>query len=300
MRHVRLRYCMMTTDVLGPGASPPQMAAVSASWGARAFKRVIREPLVHFLALGTIIFVINAVVSPAIPPEKKIEVTPALRKTMVDTFSRERGRAPTPQELKGLIDTWVLNEITYREALAQGFDKGDDMIRDRLTQKMRLLIFSNVTVAEPTAAQLQNWLDTHRAQYDVPERVSFFEVPIGQSREDAETTLKQIDSGKEPESVRLRAHSFVDRPIDSLIGGFSRPFIDSLLALRVHQWQILQSTDGWHVVRLEGIVPVRRVDVAEVRDPLMQDWKQEQARARAVATVRNLGKAYVIAGVDQP
>ena len=291
----------MSIDAIEPsGSSAHRAAALSGHWAMRSFKRLIREPLVHFLVLGTIIFAVNAVVAPAIPPERKIEVTAGLRKTMLDTFARERGRAPTVQELKDLIDTWVLNEITYREALAQGFDKGDEMIRDRLTQKMRLLIFSNVTVEEPNATQLQSWLDTHRAKYDVPKRVSFFEVPIGPSQDEAEATLKQIDAGKEPESVRLRAHSFVDRPLNSLIGAFSQKFIDSLTALSVRKWQMLQSADGWHVVRLEAVIPERKVDVAEVRDPLSQDWKQEQARAHAIAAVRNMGKGYFIIGADQP
>jgi hypothetical protein len=289
----------MTTDALEPSGTSA-VAGIPAFAGSRVFARLVREPLVHFLLLGTIIFALNAIISPAIPPEKKIEVTSGLRQTIVDTFKRDRGRAPTQAELKDLLDTWVLNEITYREALAQGFDKGDDMIRDRLTQKMRLLIFSNLTVGDPTPAQLQQWLDTHRARYDVPKRVTFFEVPIGLSQAEAEKTLHLIDSGTEPESVRLRAHSFQDRPVDSLIGGFSQQFIDGLLSLTPLKWEMLQSADGWHIVRLDAVVPARRVGVDEVRDPLLQDWRQEQARLNAVATVRKMGKSYIIAGADQP
>ena len=263
-------------------------------------RRIVREPLVHFLVLGAALFGLNAIIAPAIPPERLISFTAEDKKTIVDAFTTARGRAPTPEELKPLIDNWVLNEITYREALAQGFDKGDEMIRQRLMQKMSLLIFSNVTVDAPAEADLQQWLDSHRAQYDVPERISFFEVPIGQSEAEAQTVLKQINAGKEPESVRLRAHTFVDRPLSSLTGGFSQDFIDRLIALAPHQWSAAKSADGWHIVRLEGVIPARRVDVDEMRVPLTEDWKQAQARANAVATVRRMGKGYVIGGLDQP
>jgi len=291
----------MTTDVLEPiERSTQRSASVFERWGRRVFLSLVHEPLAHFFFLGALIFIGNAILTPAVPPNKRIDVTSSLRKTIADTFVRERGRTPTSEEMNDLLNTWVLNEITYREALAQGFDKGDDMIRDRLMQKMSLLIFSNVTVQEPTAADLEKWLDTHRERYDVPQRVSFFEVLIGDSEADADAALKEINEGREPESLRLRAHSFADRPLNSLIGAFSQKFIDALVTLPMHHWQKLQSTDGWHIVRVEATVPVRRVDVAEVRDPLTQDWKQAQARARAVATVRKMGKDYVISGVALP
>lgn len=293
------RYCsIMTIDALK--SSPVSRAAHSETQRSQSLSRWLREPLVHFLALGALIFLLNDVISPAVPPEKKIDLTPSARQTMIEAFTRDRGRAPNDAETKELVDNWVLNEVTYREALAQGFDKGDDMIRDRVMQKMRLLIFSNVSVPKPTPAQLQHWLDTHRARYDVPKRVSFFEVPMGDSEADTNSMLKLIAAEKEPESVRLRAHTFVDRPIDSLIGGFSQEFIDRLQMLPPHQWDMLKSTDGWHLVRLENVVPARKVSVEEVRDPLTTDWQQEEARTQAVSVVRNMGKNYVVGGLARP
>jgi len=282
----------MTADTL-------HSVAVSEDEGSGFLHRALREPLLHFLVLGALIFGLNAVIAPPIPPERIITLTPEIKKQIVDAFTKDRGHAPSPEELKPLLDTWMLNEITFREALAQGFDKGDEMIRERLTQKMSLLIFSNVTVPDPTPAQLQDWLDTHRARYDVPERMSFFEVP-SMSKAEAEATLKLIDAGKEPESVRLRAHTFEDRPVGSLKGAFSDDFIAALKASPLHKWGVLPSGDAWHIVRLEAVVPLRHVDVEEVHIPLTDDWKTEQARARAVAEVREKGKSYVVQGLDQP
>src|SRR5258705_14010547 len=88
--------------------------------------------------------------------ERLIEVTPDVRQSVVDVFKlKHEGREPTADELAPIIDGWILNEITYREALAQGLDKGDEMIRERIMQKMRLLIFGSLNVDSPTDAELR-------------------------------------------------------------------------------------------------------------------------------------------------
>ena len=287
----------MTTDTLHAASSP---AYASERWSAsRFFRRLLREPLVHFIVLGATLFAINAVVAPDVPPERKIIVTPAVKQSIVDAFTTQRGHPPDPQELKRLLDDWVLDEITYREAIAQGFDKGDEMIRDRVMQKMRLLIFSNVSVPYPSETELQQWLDTHRDRYDVSARASFFEVPIGPSENEADTILALINAGKEPESVRLRAHTFVDRPVESLTGGFGEEFVDQLKALPIRKWQKLKSMSGWHIVRLDAVSPARKVRLEEVAGTVFEDWKVEQARAHAIETVRQMGKSYVIGSTEQ-
>jgi hypothetical protein len=289
----------MTTDTFAKGA-PTKSAAVRPI--ERMVRRAAREPLVHFLVLGTLLFVANAVLTPAIPKERLIEVTPEVRQSIVDTYKEATNHEPTPDELNRLIDTWILNEITYREALAQGLDKGDDMIRERIMQKMRLLIFSNITVEQPTETDLEAWLDSRRARFDVPERLSFFDLPIGgpDAQAEAEETLRQIRSGTEPESVRARAQGLAQRPRSSVEEVFGKPFVDALVELPLGSWQALAGDQGWHIVRLDEIAPGRPVTVDEVRSALIGDWQQERARALAIAAVKDMGKSYIVRRVDQP
>jgi len=274
--------------------------AQRAWWQTDGVQRFLREPLLHFLVLGALLFVINAAVAPGVPKERLIEFTPEIRKSLVDTFTQQQKRAPSAAELKRLTDDWLLNEIVYREALAQGFDKGDDMIRDRINQKMRLLIFSNIRPSAPKEADLQKWLDAHRDRYDVPERISFFDVPMGKSQADAQATLKLIDAGKEPESVRLLARSYTNRPVDTLTAGFSKPFVAALKTQPLHTWRILQSGDGWHIARVEGLLPKRAVTVAEATGPMVEEWQQDDLRKKAAQAVRVMAKPYVIKGAVLP
>lgn len=280
----------MTAATLRPHETPSQGGAL---------RRLFHEPLLHFLVLGAVLFALNAFVSPDVPKERLIDVTPEIRQSIVDLFVSERQRQPSTEELERLIDTWILNETTYREALVQGLDKGDDMIRERINQKMRLLIFSNISVEEPTEADLQAWLEKRRFRFDLPERLSFFELPVGESQAEAEEILRQIESGSEPESVRLRAHIFAKRPRDSLNETFGKEFVDELASSPLGKWRTMQSAEGWHIVRLDVIDPGKRATIDDVRSALAGDWQQERARALAIEQVREMGKSYVIRRADK-
>lgn len=270
----------------GPGAGRPNV-----------LRRLMQEPLVQFVLIGAVIFAVHAAVTPSVSKERLIEVTPDVRQSIVDTFKQaHEGRDPAPDELARLIDLWLLNEITYREALAQGLDKGDEMIRDRITHKMRLLIFGGVEVKEPTQQELEDWYEKRRLDYDIPDLVSFIEVPF--SGEDAEAesrkVLQEIETGTEPEDIQVRAHIFAQRPRHTLVPSFGKEFVDALVALPKGQWQVLPAPDGWHIVRLDNFVPGRKVDLNEVSAQVAQTWKDERRRILAIAATRDLGKAYVI------
>ncbi len=249
------------------------------------------------MLIGGMIFVVHAAVTPSVSKERLIELSPEVRQSIIDAFKREHEqREPGADELARLMDVWVLNEITYREALAQGLDKGDEMIRDRIIHKMRLMIFEGIEVKEPTPQELQEWYEKNRTQYDIPDLVSFIEVPFSGPDAEAESRkiLQQIETGTEPEEVQMRAHIFAQRPRQSLIQAFGGEFIDSLVALPTGQWRVQQSSAGWHIVRLDNFVPGRKVDLSEVSAQATQNWKDERRRILGIAATRDLGKNFVI------
>lgn len=266
--------------------------------GARGLLRagLLKEPLLHFLLLGSLIFAIHAAVSPSVSKDKLIEVPPEVRQSTIELFESTNQRKPTSEELARLLDVWILNEITYREALAQGLDKGDEMIRERIMQKMRLLVFGNVTVNEPTEAELRQWFEARREGYDIPDILSFFELPISgpEGEAEAKSILRQIEAGDEPEEVRLRAHIFANRPRKSLEAAFGKPFVEQLTALPIGRWHMLQSPAGWHIVRFDSITPGRAVPLHEVETQVISDWKDDRGRALGTAIIRDMGKSYVI------
>ena len=113
-------------------------------------KRILSEPLHHFLLLGVAIFALYAWLGgDARDPDRRIVVSAAEAAQLVDLFSMRWSRPPTPQELRGLVDARVREEVLYREALALGLDRDDTIVRRRLAQKIDFLLEDLGSRAEP-------------------------------------------------------------------------------------------------------------------------------------------------------
>src|SRR5215467_11323902 len=136
-------------DSSEPFAQPARFKLIAA---LRAFGR---EPLVHFVLLGALIFGIDASLRPPAKDDKVITVTKTMRQSFIDNFDEDKARVPSDTELQKMIESWVASEILYREGKTLGVDRGDDMIRDRVAFKLQLLIFDQVHVPQPTEEQLR-------------------------------------------------------------------------------------------------------------------------------------------------
>src|SRR5215510_7669219 len=104
------------------------------------WRRLLSEPLVHFLVLGGLLFLLWGEGSGADPSRRRIVVGPAQLDHIVAAFSAAWQRPPTKQELDGLIAEHVKDEILYREAVKLGLDGEDTVVRRRMRQKMEMMI----------------------------------------------------------------------------------------------------------------------------------------------------------------
>ena len=129
-------------------------------------KRLFREPLVHFLALGGVLFGIGLLRGDSVEPTaNRIAITPGIIERLLEGFRLTWQRAPTEDEFRGLVVEHLTEEVLYREALAMGLDRDDQIIRRRLRQKLEFLTADVVESFEPTDAELQAYLDADPGQY---------------------------------------------------------------------------------------------------------------------------------------
>jgi PPIC-type PPIASE domain len=261
-------------------------------WSAAA-RLIRREPLVHFVLLGALIFAADAVLHPPAKDDKVITVTKALRQSFIENFDEDKSRTPSDAELEKMIESWVASEILYREGKALGVDRGDDMIHDRVAFKLQLLIFDQVRVPQPAEEQLRAWFANNHARFDEPERVGFYLTPPG-DRITAQRQLDDIMEQRESEDVQKQTRAILGRPIPSLAASFGEGFRDGLLALPLGQWSILQSKDGWHVVRLDSRRPGVLASFDSVRDEVAKTWHTEETRRQAWDAVGRLKANYKV------
>ena len=139
--------------------------------------RVLREPLTHFIGLALAIFLLYGVVSRSAEPKAdEIIVTSAKIEQLGSLFTKTWQRPPSAQELKGLIDDYVKEEIYNREALLLGLDRDDTVIRRRLRQKMEFLVDAEVDAMAPTDAQLEVYLKANADQFRIAPMMAFEQI----------------------------------------------------------------------------------------------------------------------------
>ncbi|MGJ4892902.1 peptidyl-prolyl cis-trans isomerase [Bradyrhizobium sp. HKCCYLRH3099] len=271
----------------GGGASQARAGVLGAMRG------LAREPLLHFLVLGGLIFAADALLHPPAKDEKVITVSKALRQSFIDTFDEDKQRTPSEAELQKMVEAWVASEILYREGKILGVDRGDEMIRDRVAFKLQYLIFDQVRVPQPNDEQLRAWFAENHARFDEPERVSFFMTPPSDEAT-ARRHLDDIREQRETEELRDQTRAILDRPVPSLASGFGDGFSEGLLKTPLQEWTLLQSKDGWHVVRLDARSPGAEAKFEDIRAKAAKIWHTEETRKRAWEAVSRLKANYTI------
>ena len=271
-------------------------------------KRILEEPLLHFLLLGAAIFAAYGLVARGTGGDPgKIVVTQGQLASMREGYIRTWQRAPTREELEGLIRDRVQEEVYYREALALGLDKDDLIIRRRLRQKMEFVSEGLVAPAEPSDAELQAYLKANAATFATERRFSFRQIYLNsQSRgvnlaRDAERLLAGLNRAGAKASLAALGDPFLlerefnnisARDVANIFGG---KFAAALGNLPPGQWQgPVESGYGVHVVFLAERTEGRLPPLEDVREAVRREWTNAQQREAAGRFYQALLRKYAV------
>jgi hypothetical protein len=270
------------------------------------FRKILREPLLHFLALGAGLFLMFGVAGKqADDRSDRIVVTEAKIGNLAELFERTWRRPPTAAELEGLIEDHIKEEIFYREALALGLDRDDIVIRRHLRQKMEFVSTDFADRAEPTDADLRAFLDEQPDRFRTPGRVSFAQVYFSPDRRgedtrgDAERVLVALDAGKaDPAEVGdplLLEQDYQDLSLPDVERLFGRAFAGHVVELPLGRWSgPVESGYGLHLVlvreRTEGGLPA----LDQVRDAVAREWRAARRQEASAAFYETLRAGYEV------
>ncbi len=255
-------------------------------------RRLLREPLLHFLLLGAGLFAAFSWTSgdTATGP-KSINVTQGTIEHLVEVFVRTRQRPPAEQEIKGLIQDYVREEISVREAMALGLDRDDLIIRRRLRQKLEFVTEDLTAQADPSNQELQTYLKEHPAEFATEPRYTFRQVYLDPQRHgenlhhDAARLLVELRKVGGKGNIAaigdpsLLEGEFKDALAHEVRDAFGENFVAILGTLPLGQWQgPVESAYGAHVVflteRTEGGVP----PLESVRNAVRREWMNTKRR----------------------
>lgn len=264
--------------------------------------RWLREPLLHFALLGAAIFLADAVMAPSPDAERSIEVTPAVHEELLSRFQQVEGRRPTASELDRMIDGWVTQEVLYRQGRVLALDQGDAIIRDRVVQRMTVLLQNSVVVDPPEEPVLRAWFEAHRERFDTPARFDFVTKQVkggeAEARALAEALRRALETGEGPMEPEGPVARYAERPRPTVVALFGEDFTAALERLPEFQWQAVAAPQGWHVVRLDGLWPAEESDFEAVREAVAADWQREAMAEKAEAALREMIAGYRVVRPD--
>ena len=271
--------------------------------------RLLREPLFHFALLGTVVFLVHAFVGDRLATDARhrIEITAAGVDLLAGRWQSCWQRPPTDEELRGLVDAHVREEVLYREALAVGLDENDVVVRRRMVQKMEMLSQNLALLVDPTDQELQAFFQERQEEYRVQPQLSFSQVYFNMDRrgaageEEARRVLAELRStSPSPPSASERGdrfmlgHDYTLVSPDEVARDFGEIFAQALFALDPGWQGPIASAYGLHIVHVGERIEDRIPDYREIRERLILDYNSMRRNRASKALYEGLAQKYEI------
>ncbi|MBR1156970.1 peptidyl-prolyl cis-trans isomerase [Bradyrhizobium sp. JYMT SZCCT0428] len=269
--------------------------------------RLLREPLLQFLALGTLLFALHGLVGKrsAEAPEK-IVVSASRIANLGEGFARTWQRPPSEQELQGLIEDYVRDEVFYREGRAAGLDRDDVIIRRRVRQKMEFLAEA-MSAPEPTDEQLSSYLASNPEHFRTEDQITFHQVFLSATRRantiesdsrQIKNVLARADSNMPTAALGdpfLLGEEFRRVSPSKLSSIFGESFAKQISGMAQGKWQgPISSGFGQHFVFISEQNSGNLPPLDDVRTAVRREWENARRREAEQKLYASLRERYDI------
>jgi hypothetical protein len=276
---------------------PAFVDRIGSPWRRRAasWPSWTREPLLHFIVIGALLFAADHVLVARADDPSTIVVGADVDAEATELFKASRGRAPTREELEALRRVWLDNEVLYREGLALQVDRGDIAIRERVIFKALSVVDASTKLPRIDDKGLRDWFEAHRVKYDEPARFDFQEAVLsGDTSQAAVRAFVDALNAGTPGDAKAGLRVFKGRPQANLVQSYGAEFARALEAAPVGEWQAQPTRDGWRAMRLDAAAAPKPASYESLRAVVLQDWTDAVLAEQRSAAVRALAKKYTV------
>jgi peptidyl-prolyl cis-trans isomerase C len=269
--------------------------------GIGRLRAIAQSRLAQFLVLGGIIFAL------APPPDSGRDIH--LDATTFDALEAAQARrlaspALAEDELSAVRSRALEDEILYREAIRLGLDKNDNIVRERLIQKVLFLAEDLAGVSRsPTEQELADFFAATGSQWVQPARVRLIHVYAGPAHREqvvdvrdqviaAETAIPNVPP---PLGEAFGLSRAVDASRDDVAATYGPAFTDAVFAMGMGEWsQPVQSKFGWHLVKVLERSEARPASFEDVKGKLPLLYLATRKKQAAAAFLRQAAARYRI------
>jgi hypothetical protein len=253
-------------------------------------RRMLREPLLHFLLIGLALFLVHGRIAPDGGDDaRRLVVTRAQVDELGRRFQATWNRPPSGHELSGLVDSHIADEILYREGKALGLDRDDPVIKRRVRQKVEVMAEEYGERRTPTDAELTAYLVAHPERFARPARVSFEQLYFDPDKAGVDSRVhaasETLGAGGAPDALgepTMLPYRVDGLDIDAVERDFGSDFAAALRSMPPGQWTgPVRSGLGVHLVRVTAWTPSVSPSLDTVRQDVRREWEYER-RKRAL------------------
>ena len=259
------------------------------------------EPMLHFLLIGIALFGAYRWMAPGDSAGHRIVITQGVVDDLVTQHVAAKGREPSSSELNHLIESYVREEILYREGVKLGLERDDIVVKRRVRQKIELIAEEDASTRAPTDVDLSAYLAAHPARFVQPAALTFEQVFLGPSPAGAAVvhavavTGEALRNGIDPQELgkpTLLPSRMTQTPADLVARDFGDAFAAALVKAPVGEWWgPIHSSFGTHYVRVSERTPAVNPPLGAVRDQVVREWENERRlRARTDAYQKMRGE----------
>jgi hypothetical protein len=256
--------------------------------------------MLHFALIGALLFFAYERMNPSQGSSERIVVTRALVDDLARQHQQRWSRAPSEQELAGLVDAYVRDEILYREGVALSLDRDDPVIKRRVRQKLEVIAEEQLARDAATDADLAAYLAKHAERFTRPGTVSFEQIYFAAETPAAVAEAARTAALRGSDPARLGQPTMLppgmrNAPLDLAARDFGREFAAELERLPLDTWAgPVPSAFGQHLVRLAARTPALTPPLAEVRAAVAREWEAERRTASLAENYKALRGRYEV------
>ena len=265
-------------------------------------RKLLDEPLLHFLLIGIALFAAYRWKDPDRSAGHHIVITQGVVDDLVTQHRAARGRDPSATELNALTESYVHDEILYREGVTLGLDRDDIVVKRRVRQKIEVMAEEEAATGTPTDSDLSTYLAANQTRFVQPAMLTFEQVFLGSSTSGPDVvkavavTRNAMRQGADPQELgtpSLLPGRMTWAPADLVARDFGPSFATALEAVPIGEWVgPIDSSFGAHYVRVSARKPAVVPRLADVRDQVVREWENERRQRARIDAYARMRRAY--------
>jgi hypothetical protein len=136
-------------------------------------KRLLHEPLLHFLLLGGLLFLFYSFSSPSQEGENSIVISKERIEQLISDSEKKLLSILTTEEKQKMIDQEIYETVLYKEALKIGLDISDVDLKKHLVDKMAFVLYDTYELPNPSDEVLQKFMLENSDDYREEKKIHF-------------------------------------------------------------------------------------------------------------------------------